>query len=146
MYALLLTIHVLLCLFLIVVILLQAGKGASMGAAFGGGSQTVFGPRGGQTLLSKTTAIAAVLFMVSSMLLAYLSSRTETAIPVEYQKRTPAAVTETVTVPAEEEAADEGEATGAAAEAEGGATAVDNTAQSSTDDTVDEDAADQEEL
>ncbi len=101
MYALLLVIHVLLCLFLIVVILLQAGKGASMGAAFGGGSQTVFGPRGGQTLLSKATAIIAVLFMVSSMLLAWLSSRTETAIPEEIQRRTPAA-TEPAAAPADE--------------------------------------------
>jgi preprotein translocase subunit SecG len=67
------TIHVLLCLFLIVVVLLQSGKAADLAGAFGGmGSQTVFGPRGTATVLSKATAIAATLFMITSLALVIL--------------------------------------------------------------------------
>ncbi len=62
------TIHVIICLFLIVVVLLQSGKAADLAGAFGGmGSQTAFGPRGAATMLSKATAIAAVLFMIVSI-------------------------------------------------------------------------------
>jgi preprotein translocase subunit SecG len=62
------TIHVIICLFLIIVVLLQSGKAADLAGAFGGmGSQTAFGPRGAATILSKATAIAAVLFMVVSI-------------------------------------------------------------------------------
>lgn len=68
MIYLLTTIHVITCLFLIVVVLLQSGKAADLAGAFGGmGSQTAFGPRGAATMLSKATAIAAVLFMVVSI-------------------------------------------------------------------------------
>src|SRR5438105_12524718 len=70
-------VHVIVCLFLAVVVLLQSGKAADLAGAFGGmGSQTVFGPRGSATVLSKATTIAAILFMVTSMTLAVLSSRT----------------------------------------------------------------------
>jgi preprotein translocase subunit SecG len=59
------TAHVIICLFLIIVVLLQSGKAADLAGAIGGmGSQTAFGPRGAATMLSKATAIAAVLFMV----------------------------------------------------------------------------------
>ena len=62
------TIHVIICLFLIIVVLLQSGKAADLAGAFGGmGSQTAFGPRGAATMLSKATYIAAVLFMVVSI-------------------------------------------------------------------------------
>jgi preprotein translocase subunit SecG len=62
------TAHVIICLFLIIVVLLQSGKAADLAGAFGGmGSQTAFGPRGAATMLSKATAIAAVLFMVISI-------------------------------------------------------------------------------
>lgn len=62
------TAHVIICLFLIIVVLLQSGKAADLAGAFGGmGSQTAFGPRGAATMLSKATAIAAVLFMVVSI-------------------------------------------------------------------------------
>jgi preprotein translocase subunit SecG len=70
------TIHVLLCFFLIIVVLLQSGKAADLAGAFGGmGSQTVFGPRGTATVLSKATTIAASLFMVTSLALAISSDR-----------------------------------------------------------------------
>ena len=69
-------IHVLVCLFMVVVVLLQSGKAADLAGAFGGmGSQTTFGPRGTATALSKATAVAAVLFMVTSLSLAILATR-----------------------------------------------------------------------
>src|SRR5215831_9377071 len=69
----LLVIHYLVCIFLIIVILLQAGKGADMGAAFGGSSQTVFGSRGAATFLSKLTTVVAVVFLFTSISLAGIS-------------------------------------------------------------------------
>src|SRR5690606_30986923 len=68
-------LHVLVAVFLVLVILLQAGKGAGVGAAFGGaGSQTVFGGRGAQTFLGKLTTAGAAIFFVTSLLLSHLSS------------------------------------------------------------------------
>jgi len=69
-------IHVVVCLFLIVVVLLQSGKAADLAGAFGGmGSQTAFGPRGSATLLSKATTLAAAIFMITSLTLAILATR-----------------------------------------------------------------------
>src|ERR1700723_2613090 len=63
-------IHVIVCLFLIGVVLLQSGKAGDISAAFGGqGSQAAFGPRGAATALSKATTISAVLFMLTSVTL-----------------------------------------------------------------------------
>ena len=76
MYILLLILHVIVCLFLIIVVLLQSGKAADLAGAFGGmGSQTAFGPRGSATLLSKATTISAVIFMVTSLSLSILATR-----------------------------------------------------------------------
>jgi preprotein translocase subunit SecG len=73
---LLTVVHVIVCIFLIVVVLLQSGKAADLAGAFGGmGSQTAFGPRGSATLLSKATTISAVLFMLTSMSLSILATR-----------------------------------------------------------------------
>ncbi len=74
MYTLTIVVHVIVCLILIGVVLLQAGKGAEMGAAFGGSSQTVFGSRGAATFLSKLTVGAAVVFMLTSLTLSILSA------------------------------------------------------------------------
>jgi preprotein translocase subunit SecG len=69
-------IHVIVCVFLIIVVLLQSGKAADLAGAFGGmGSQTAFGPRGSATLLSKATTISAVVFMVTSLSLSILATR-----------------------------------------------------------------------
>ena len=68
-------IHVLACLFLIVVVLLQTGKGADMGAVFGGGSQTLFGAGGAGNLLTKLTTGTAIAFMLTSLILSYGQSR-----------------------------------------------------------------------
>src|SRR5438128_10392064 len=76
MYILLLIVHVIVCLFLIIVVLVQGGKAADLAGAFGGmGSQTAFGPRGSATLLSKATTISAVLFMVTSLSLSIMATR-----------------------------------------------------------------------
>ena len=76
MYILAMFVHVVVCLFLIIVVLLQSGKAADLAGAFGGmGSQTAFGPRGSATLLSKATTISAVLFMVTSLTLSILATR-----------------------------------------------------------------------
>jgi preprotein translocase subunit SecG len=75
--AILLTIvHYIVCIFLIIVVLLQSGKAADLAGAFGGmGSQTVFGPRGSATVLSKATTIAAILFMFTSLSLSIIATR-----------------------------------------------------------------------
>src|ERR1700741_4785590 len=76
MYILLTIIHVVVCIFLIIVVLLQSGKAADLAGAFGGmGSQTAFGPRGSATLLSKATTMSAILFMVTSLTLSILATR-----------------------------------------------------------------------
>src|SRR5512144_3092033 len=68
-------VHVIVSAILIGMVLLQKGKGADIGAAFGGASQTVFGPRGAQSFLAKLTTGAAILFMVTSLGLAITSSK-----------------------------------------------------------------------
>jgi preprotein translocase subunit SecG len=76
MYILAMFVHVVVCLFLIIVVLLQSGKAADLAGAFGGmGSQTAFGPRGSATLLSKATTISAVLFMITSLTLSIMATR-----------------------------------------------------------------------
>jgi preprotein translocase subunit SecG len=75
LYVPLVVVHVLVAIALILIVLLQAGKGAGIGAAFGGASQTVFGPRGPGNFLSKLTTAAAGIFMVTSLVLAIFSSR-----------------------------------------------------------------------
>src|SRR5882757_3685726 len=76
MYIVVTLVHVLVCLFLIIVVLLQSGKAADLAGAFGGmGSQTAFGPRGSATLLSKATTLSAVLFMLTSLSLSILATK-----------------------------------------------------------------------
>ncbi|MCE5194396.1 MAG: preprotein translocase subunit SecG [Nitrospiraceae bacterium] len=80
MTALLLIAHIVVSLFLIFIVLLQSGKGAELGAAFGGSSQTLFGSRGAATFFSKITTIAAVVFMLTSLMLAIISSKGSSVI------------------------------------------------------------------
>src|SRR5690349_14426974 len=69
-------VHIIVCFFLIIVVLLQSGKSGDIAAAFGGmGSQTAFGPRGAATALTKATTWAAVLFMLTSITLSIYASR-----------------------------------------------------------------------
>lgn len=106
-------VHVIVCLFLVIVVLLQSGKAADLAGAFGGmGSQTAFGPRGAATVLSKATTIAAGLFMVTSLSLSVMYTRAgggavgssvldsaPTATQTDTKKATPAPAT----VPAQPE-------------------------------------------
>ena len=74
--ALITIVHVAVCLFLVVVVLLQSGKSGDIAAAFGGqGSQTAFGPRGAATVLSKATTWSAIIFMITSISLSILVQR-----------------------------------------------------------------------
>jgi preprotein translocase subunit SecG len=72
---LLVSLHIIVSAILIAMVLLQKGKGADMGAAFGGASQTVFGPRGAQSFLAKLTTAAAVIFMLTSFTLALTAAK-----------------------------------------------------------------------
>jgi preprotein translocase subunit SecG len=88
MYVITVVFHVLACMALILIVLLQTGKGAEMGAAFGGASQTLFGGSGGTTFLSKLTTGAAVAFMITCLGLTYLSAGPRTKsimedVPIE---------------------------------------------------------------
>ena len=107
MIYLLTTIHIIVCVFLVVVVLIQSGKAADLAGAFGGmGSQTVFGPRGSATVLSKATTIAAAVFMLTSLSLSILGTKNgrggtildKTTKPVPAQTQ-PAAPAQPGTVP-----------------------------------------------
>lgn len=91
MATLIAAIHVLVCLALILVVLLQSGRAADLAGAFGGaGSQTAFGPRGAATFLSKATTILAVIFMLTSLGLAVYASRSRGTGSVLEQTEQPA--------------------------------------------------------
>ena len=107
MSVLLILVHIVVCIVLIMVVLLQTGKGADMGAAFGGGSSsTLFGSTGASTFLSKATTVSAIVFMITSLALAYISTNptgsksimTSTPAPVSAP-----ATSETKTEPAQSE-------------------------------------------
>ena len=90
MSSLLIILHVIVALFLVLIVLLQTGKGAAMGSAFGGASQTMFGSSGASNFLSKMTTVAAVVFMLTSLGLATVSSRKETdSVMPEVKETTP---------------------------------------------------------
>ncbi len=93
MITLLTVVHVAVCLFLIVIVLLQHGKGADVGATFGGSGQSLFGSEGPLPLLNKITTSVAIVFMLTSVLLAYFSSSKSTgSVMTELAKPKPAAV------------------------------------------------------
>ena len=110
METLLIIIHVAVCLFLIGIVLLQHGKGADIGATFGGSSQSLFGTEGPVPLLNKVTTFSAVVFMVTSVALAYIASQngsgsvmTEVSQEQAVQEETKV-VEPTLVVPADQEA------------------------------------------
>ncbi len=86
MTGLIIFIHLVVCFSLIVIVLLQSGKGASMGAMFGGaGNQTLFGNTGASTFLTKATTAAAVIFMLTSLTLAYVTKDIGTSVVSGYK-------------------------------------------------------------
>lgn len=96
MYTLLVIVHVIVSLAIIAIVLLQSGKGADIGSAFGGGgSQAVFGSMGTPTLLGKITTGVAIVFMLTSFSLAMLASRRAASVMTQ-----PAPATEPASPPA----------------------------------------------
>ena len=102
-------IHILVCIFLVSIVLLQHGKGADIGATFGGGGQSLFGTEGPVPMLNKITTAAAVVFMITSISLAYISAhRTTSSVmgdftapaPIEQPSQTAEPVPERVPMPA----------------------------------------------
>lgn len=87
-YTLVVILHVFVCFLMIGAILLQSGKGAEIGAAFGGSSQTVFGSRGPANFLSKLTVGVAAVFMLTSLSLAILAKeRTFSSTVIDLKKK-----------------------------------------------------------
>ncbi len=79
MFTAVVVLHIFVSVILIITVLFQSGKGASIGSVFGGGSsQTLFGSAGPTTFLSKVTAVCAVIFMLTSLYLTYLSASKQT--------------------------------------------------------------------
>ena len=106
LYVSLVIIHVMVSLALILVVLLQVGKGQSIGAAFGGASssQTFFGSRGPATFLSRLTTVSAAVFMVTSLSLAYLSISGGQSSSIRERALPPATDTAPAPLPAPETA------------------------------------------
>lgn len=108
MYIVLIIIHVLVCFLMVGAILLQSGKGAEIGASFGGSSQTVFGSRGPANFLSKFTVVVAAIFMLTSLSLAMLAKeRTFSSTVIDLKMKetsqpTPGIPATTPTAPAAE--------------------------------------------
>jgi preprotein translocase subunit SecG len=103
MQYLIIALHIVVCIALILIVLLQRGKGADMGAAFGGSSQTVFGSAGGATFMSKITAAAAIVFMLTSLMLAFMFGKGRTSSVMEDVEIQVPVTQEQSAVPAEEQ-------------------------------------------
>ncbi|MBI5049819.1 MAG: preprotein translocase subunit SecG [Nitrospirae bacterium] len=105
MFTLLVIVHLIVCLFLIFVVLIQSSKGAEMGAAFGGSTQTLFGSRGAVTFLSKVTTAAAVIFMITSLALTIVSAKRVSVMSGEKPANTAPVqpFSETTSVPVQQE-------------------------------------------
>jgi preprotein translocase subunit SecG len=99
MITILTTIHILVCIFLVSIVLLQHGKGADIGATFGGGGgESLFGTEGPVPVMNKITTAAAVIFMVTSIALAYLSSHNTSSGSVMGSYSAPAPVEQSAPV------------------------------------------------
>ncbi len=91
LYAIVVTVHIIVSFFLVLVVLLQTGKGGDLASAFGGGgTQTVFGPRGTSNVLTRATTIAAVLFICTSLALVFLTQKSGKSVLDEVSIEEPA--------------------------------------------------------
>jgi len=118
-------IHVIVCVLLVIVILMQSSKGGGLSAAFGGGGQVIFGGRETATFLSKATTYLAIIFMVTSLSLAFLSAGRGTKGQESVLKRAAKRAQWGTVVPEEQKNIDEvigsvPESVGTASGAEGG--------------------------
>ena len=109
MVTILTIIHIMVCIFLVSIVLLQHGKGADIGATFGGGGESLFGTEGPVPIMNKITTGVAVLFMMTSISLAYISAHSTTssvmggyemAVPVEQQAPIAEPLPEKIPMPA----------------------------------------------
>jgi preprotein translocase subunit SecG len=98
MVTILTIIHIMVCVFLVSIVLLQHGKGADIGATFGGGGESLFGTEGPVPIMNKITTGAAVVFMVTSITLAYFSAHSTTgsvmgdySVPAPVEQQAPIA-------------------------------------------------------
>jgi preprotein translocase subunit SecG len=80
MFTLCLVLYIVVCLFLMMIVLLQQGRGADLAGAFGGGSQQTFGPRGGATFLHKLTTVLFIAFVVLAVLLAVFEAKPRSSV------------------------------------------------------------------
>src|SRR5512134_3532602 len=101
MHIVLVIVHVIVSAILISMVLLQKGKGADIGAAFGGASQTIFGPRGAQSFLAKLTTGAAIIFMLTSLSLALTTARSSSVMEGVKQAPAPASAAPLTLPPAQ---------------------------------------------
>lgn len=112
-------VQIVICVLLVIIILLQEGK-KGMGAIFGGSSSSVFGARGAGNILTKITSVLAILFMLNSVWMSYISSSDKSVVKIEQTEKAPAATAqpaekkpeavEQKTAPAEEQKNDQQEA------------------------------------
>jgi preprotein translocase subunit SecG len=123
-YTILLIIHILACIFLVTVVLLQQGKGADVGAVFGGSSQTLFGTSGAGNLLTKLTSATAIIFMLTSLTLTYGAAKQTTRSIFDSAPKSAPAPTSSEEVPAlQPSTSSESKGTAAAPTAESAQTA-----------------------
>ena len=98
MYTIVLAIHIFICVLLILAVLMQSGKGSSLGSAFGGGSGDVFGPGAPVNIMNRVTTVIAILFMVTSLILAVMSTQKTTdsvinsVVPQTQEQKAPAQI------------------------------------------------------
>ena len=105
MHTLITIIHIITCILLILVVLLQSGRGGGLSSTFGGASTAVFGGRGAGDFMTRVTSGAAMVFFVTSFTLATMSSRQRSAVEKALQSNKPAA-TDTTTAPADDNTAE----------------------------------------
>jgi len=113
LYTFVVILHVFVCFLMIGAILLQSGKGAEIGASFGGSSQTVFGSRGPANFLSKLTVIVAAVFMLTSFSLAILAKErnfSSTVIDLKHKSAPPTPSTPSEPTPPAPESHSSGDA------------------------------------
>jgi preprotein translocase subunit SecG len=100
MQVIIVLLHIVVCFALILIVLLQKGKGADMGSAFGGSSQTVFGGAGASSFLTKMTTAAAIIFMITCLLLAFMLGKGKQTTSIMDGVKTTAPATEQSSAPA----------------------------------------------
>ena len=100
MVTILTIIHILVCIFMVLIVLLQHGKGADIGATFGGSGQSLFGTEGPVPILNKVTTTVAVVFMLTSISLAYISAHgTTSSVMGDYSVPAPVEQPSTIAEP-----------------------------------------------